>query len=425
MSRFVWAALAALFVAGLSVPADAGRVYLPYRCTDSNGDPLSGCRAVSYEAGTSTPYQLFKDAALTDPHGDYVTADGSGFFPDAYSADDQCVDIDFTKSDGSTVVAQMDDQCPTLSSTEITGLFSGTAANENVATSGDALCLLNTSCTWSAKQTFTASETVEFNSTGTGATAGPIITSARDSTSPAADDLLAEYSFDGKDDGTGDVEYGSIRCAISDPSDIEEDGYCELTAIVAGTKTTGLQLGVFDSSDTSVKGANLASGWTYYVDGFPAPGTPLAVVEDQKASGTDGGTCTTATDETRDLNTEVFDPYSLVSISSNQITLQPGTYFIKWSVPAYKVDGFQSFLYDITNSAEKKRGTTENVENLTGDSANIGLITRSFGAYRFTIATATTYEIRMNCETTHSTDGMGHANSFGAEVYTRVEIFAG
>lgn len=432
MNLFTRLALAAVFVCGLSVNSDASRVDIPYQhCLDDSGDPLSGCRAYTFEAGTTTVHQLYSDKARTSAHGDFVTADSAGRFPDAYGDPSQCIKIVFRKSDGTTEVDTLDNICPPADASDTseaqTALgITGTAATANVGTSGDALGKLNTANTWSATQTFTATTPVELNSTSAGATAGPDVLLSRDSVSPAADDILGEITFDGKDDGTGDVEYGSLRCAIADPTDTQEDGYCEVTANVGGTKTAGLQVGIFDSSDTSVKGANLASGWTYYVNGFPAPGTPIAVIEDQQTSGTDAGGCTSGSDETRILNTEVFDPFSLVSLSSNQITLQPGTYLIQWSVPGFRVNNHQSLLYDITGAAEVKRGTSEDSDKVTdSESEGVNVQTRSVGFARVTIASANVYEIRHRCETTTATDGLGQGGGFGTEVYTQVTIWAG
>lgn len=407
------------------------RVALVHQLLDDNGEPLSGARAYSFQAGTTTVEQLYSDAARTTPHGDYVEADSAGRFPNAYADPATPLKIEYRKSDGTTVIDTIDNVGPEVDASNASESraaigVSGTAATEDIGTSGDAVPKLNAANTWSAKQTFTATNPVEFNSTSAGATAGPIIPSSRDSASPAADDLLAEYTFEGKDDGTGDVEYASIRGAIADPTNSSEDGYLEATAIVAGTKTTGLQIGVFDSSDTSVKGANLASGWTYYVDGFPAPGTPIAVLEEQQTSGTDGGGFTSGADQTRVLNTEVFDPFGLVSLSSNQFTLQPGTYLIHWSAPGFRVDNHQSFLYDITGSAEVKRGTSEDSDKITdSESEGVNVQTRSVGYARVTITSANAYEIRHRCTTTTATDGLGQGGGFGTEVYTQVTIWAG
>ena len=69
-----------------------------------------------------------------------------------------------------------------------------------------------------------------------------------------------------------------------------------------------------------------------------------AIIADQKSSGTDGGTATSGSWQTRDLNTEIADPDGIVSISANQFTLAAGNYLITWSAPAGDVRGHQSRL---------------------------------------------------------------------------------
>src|SRR5690606_21247003 len=56
--------------------------------------------------------------------------------------------------------------------------------------------------------------------------------------------------------------------------------------------------------------------------------TRVAYLKDVKPSGTAGGTFTSGSWQTRDLNTIEGDS-SFVSLASNQFTLQPGTYHIE------------------------------------------------------------------------------------------------
>ena len=58
------------------------------------------------------------------------------------------------------------------------------------------------------------------------------------------------------------------------------------------------------------------------------PPIQFAILRDEKATGTAGGTSTTTTWNARDLNTELYDPGSIVSISSNQFTPIAGDYEI-------------------------------------------------------------------------------------------------
>ncbi len=157
--------------------------------------------------------------------------------------------------------------------------------------------------------------------------------------------------------------------------------------------------------------------------------TSYAIICDQKDSTTDGGDFTTGAWRTRNLNTEIADPDGIVSISSNQFTLQAGTYLIKWSAPAYDVDRHVTRLYDVTNSALRQYGKTMYVnssDNIQSDSN---------GFARITISGATAYEIQHSCQTSNSVYGLGVASETtaagaysdgtteGYSIFTVVEIY--
>lgn len=146
------------------------------------------------------------------------------------------------------------------------------------------------------------------------------------------------------------------------------------------------------------------------------PTEAIAIIQDQKTQNTAGGTFTSGAWRTRDLNTIVNDLHGLVSLSSNQFTLQPGKYRIRASAPAYDVNRNQSRLYNITDSVVVQLGTVEYVLN------TVGAQTRSIIDTEFVITAAKTYEIQHQCETTGTTNGFGVAGNFGTEIYTSVEI---
>ena len=166
------------------------------------------------------------------------------------------------------------------------------------------------------------------------------------------------------------------------------------------------------------------SGTTVSIDSgvkFPAGGTgnaiSIAIIVDQKSDGTHGGDFNSGAWRTRDLNTEVFDPDGIVSISSNQFTLAAGTYLIEYSAPGYDTNTHQTKLYDITGSADLNFGTSEY------SGAGDAIVTRSFGKFIHTITSANVYEIRHYAETTKSGSGFGIAAApSNVEVYTMVTI---
>ena len=180
---------------------------------------------------------------------------------------------------------------------------------------------------------------------------------------------------------------------------------------------TGLNAGGLP--DGCVQAAYLASG---------AGGkfVSYAVIVDRKANDAGGGTFTTGDWRTRDLNHEITDPDSIVSISSNQFTLAAGSYLIQWWAPAYKVNEHHSRLYDITNSAVIIEGKQSHNWNGGGDSTYEGF---SDGLARVTPSGTTVYEIQHRCGYTVSTYGFGGADNDAGDFswssyayYTRVLI---
>lgn len=150
------------------------------------------------------------------------------------------------------------------------------------------------------------------------------------------------------------------------------------------------------------------------------PGALVAIIEDQKAANTQGGTFTSGADQTRTLNTLVYNRNTTVSLSSNQVTLPAGSWEIAWIAPAFQVDAHQSLLYDVTAAAVISRGSTERCENAEEDVYQ----TASTGLYRVSPSGSNTYEIRHRAQTTKASDGFGPAANLGTEVYTRVVIRA-
>lgn len=145
-------------------------------------------------------------------------------------------------------------------------------------------------------------------------------------------------------------------------------------------------------------------------------GTKLLHLQDQKSSGTAGGTFTSGAWRTRTLNTEVTDEITS-TLSSSQFTLPAGTYWIDASSPAFQVANHQSKLVNITDTADVLFGTPQYSAPTNGDT-NTSVITG-----RFTIAGTKTFEIQHRCNTTANTNGFGVAASFGTEIFCDVKIW--
>lgn len=151
--------------------------------------------------------------------------------------------------------------------------------------------------------------------------------------------------------------------------------------------------------------------------GVPQVLPRIATLSDVKASGTDGGTATSGSYQTRVLNT-LSDPQNVgITLSANQFTLQPGSYYIEASVPAFSVGRFKAKLRNITDSLDTILGTSE-ISNPTDTIA-----TRSNVVGIVTVTSAKTFEIQTRVNTTFATQGLGVASSFGdSETYTLVKI---
>lgn len=147
------------------------------------------------------------------------------------------------------------------------------------------------------------------------------------------------------------------------------------------------------------------------------PTTLYALLQDQKAQGTHGGTFTSGAWRTRDINTEVSDANAIVTIAANQFTLQAGTYRISASAPAYTGGTHRIKLYNITDAADEA--------GCLGTSEYYGTPNRSFLGGAFTIAGAKVFEIRHYTSSTTATYGFGYAANIAGyvEIYTQVEIW--
>ena len=136
------------------------------------------------------------------------------------------------------------------------------------------------------------------------------------------------------------------------------------------------------------------------------------------ASAGDRGTFTSGDWRTRSLNNEVVDTDNIVTLSSNQFTLQAGTYQIKFGACAYKVNRHVTRLREISPTAQTIASGSAQYSWQTD-----GNLQWSRGWVRTTITQATTYEIQHRCQTTGSNNGFGFEMSFSGADYVQVEIY--
>ena len=143
-----------------------------------------------------------------------------------------------------------------------------------------------------------------------------------------------------------------------------------------------------------------------------------AVLTDQKANNTGGGTNVINSWTTRDLNTEVTDPDSIVSISSNKFELGTGNYLIKWASVAYRTAHYTTRIYDVTNSAVVATGMSVYAHN-----TNYGHVTGT-GSSRLTVSGNTEYRQEYYSQVAQNANGLGKNRDTGqVETYSIIEIY--
>jgi|GEM_PF-3591150 len=140
----------------------------------------------------------------------------------------------------------------------------------------------------------------------------------------------------------------------------------------------------------------------------------IAIVRDIKAASTDGGSFTSGSWQTRDLN-DLRGDSSFISIDgSTTFTLDSGLYEIRASSPARNVNQHQIRLYNVTDATIDATGTAVQSASATPESLLISVIK---------ITSQKTFRIEHRCNSTNSSsDGRGRGISWGENVYTQVRI---
>ena len=113
---------------------------------------------------------------------------------------------------------------------------------------------------------------------------------------------------------------------------------------ITGVSVGGLPDGIVDTDTIAADAVTAAKVGTKTF-------TSYAIICDEKAADTNGGSFSASTWQTRDLNTEIADPDSIVSISSNQFTLGAGTYLIEAEATAKEVNMHILRIYNATSTS--------------------------------------------------------------------------
>jgi hypothetical protein len=143
----------------------------------------------------------------------------------------------------------------------------------------------------------------------------------------------------------------------------------------------------------------------------------LLHVRDEKSASTNGGSSSTGT-QTRTLNTVVTNEITGASLSSNQITLPAGTYFIEAYAVAYKTDQNIIKLVNVTDTANTVLG--RNNFSSSGDATQ----TVNLLKQRFTISAQKVFELQHYIASGRSqSNGLGVANGSNTNIYSDVQIW--
>lgn len=142
----------------------------------------------------------------------------------------------------------------------------------------------------------------------------------------------------------------------------------------------------------------------------------VVYLKDVKPSGTYGGTCTSGIWQQRTLNTVEGDA-GLVSLAANRFTLQPGSYEIEASAPAFMTNQHKVALYNVSSGAFSLLGSVGH------SNSSYPSLTFSTIQGHLTLNEPTVFELQHRCYNSSITVGFGYASSFGVdEVYSQVKI---
>lgn len=195
------------------------------------------------------------------------------------------------------------------------------------------------------------------------------------------------------------------------------------------------QLRVVAPSELEIEGFSKREGELYSTDDFQTllmhtsagpvtlnkPIDPVeiqvAFIKDVKTSGTAGGTFTSGSWQTRELNT-LDDPSGLVaSLTANQFTLPAGSYLVEASAPSVGVEANKAKIRNVTDSTDSIIGETAYGRALY----LVYTVSRAMGIIE--IASPKTFELQHRCSYTRADYGYGASDSLGApEVYSQIKI---
>lgn len=153
------------------------------------------------------------------------------------------------------------------------------------------------------------------------------------------------------------------------------------------------------------------------LEGAGGGGNPFAILADEKAAGTAGGSAGAATWNARDLNTERSDIGNIVTIASNQFTPIAGTYRIHASAPLHQTGAGRLRLYNVTGAASVTEG-----QNAYIGASDDGAMAATLDD-EFTANGTDAYRIDHYSASAQATNGLGILLNVGGAVETYLVIY--
>ncbi|MCA0278440.1 MAG: hypothetical protein LCH86_20785 [Proteobacteria bacterium] len=165
-------------------------------------------------------------------------------------------------------------------------------------------------------------------------------------------------------------------------------------------------------------GSGKANAVAYAVNGNPLWAAPDAVLEDQKAAGSGGGSPTITAWTTHVLNTEVRDPYNLITLSSNQFVATVDGW-VDFLVSFHRTGGARARLYNVTDAAAVAYSDSMYVYDTGTGGANA--VVNGGGS----IIAGKTYRIEYYVAANGGGSGLGYGGGLtvATEVYCRVKFW--